>query len=455
MALPGNLPQAVWNAILSLCVPEDRYEFLGHRSSRDAVWARNPMATVIRILWRFPTLVDQVNFLLYSRSRFEFLSSNGKTKGRNKCVHGCEVACQFLSHIRNIRLHNSGGIIQQHNVIRHLKNIYCDLNWEIRVVTVDTFFQMLEILTLNADPPRHAQDIPFTFEQYDGAKRSRRGVRAYRPQCLTLHGLITLDVKIFLVKVGSCNGETLDDWNQWIRQRNVSPPPFDYLCRLPTEIVTQIYRDHLHIPERHVVAPRMARNPSLKLLQISRSLNKDLLPILYGTCCFEFIHRSGSLHANSLTNPHDSDRVDKASWATQFLRKIGRDNARNMRNVKVIIEINPPFVWDYTPSIRSIVENLDKRCGFQIMHTYANVNDDQLPIKPIPWDQHTRRLSFQIIFPKHKNKTFIIEIRTKWNTEQPGTLAHETQLEIIRQVFRGSMEGLRFRVDELGDIEPL
>ena len=455
MALPRNLSQAVWNDVLLLCVPEDRYEFLGHRGSRDAVWAHNPAVALIESLWRFPTLVGQVNFLLYSKSRFEFISSNGKTTGRSKCVHACEVAVQFLGQISNIRSQNSGGNIQQHNVIRYLQNIYCDLNLEYKAETVDTFFQMLDILALNADPPRKAQDIPFNFEQYDGAKRSRRGVRAYQPQCLTLHGLITLDIKIFLVKVGSARGETLDDLNQWVRQRNVSPAPFDYLWRLPNEIAIEIYRGYLHIPQRHVVAPRMARNPSLGLLQICRSLNRDLLPILYGTCCFEFIHRSGSLRANNLINPYDSNQVDRASWATQFLKTIGGGNARNIHNVKLVIEINPPFVWDYTPSIRNIIKNLDKRCGFRIMRTYAEVSDGQIPIKPIAWNQHTRRLSFQIIFPKHGQKSFVVEIQTKWSTEQPRTLAHETQLEIIRQVFRGSMEGLRFRVDELGDIVPL
>jgi len=453
MALPGNLPLAIWDEIVSLSVPEDRYEFLGYRDAAEAVWPQNPVENLIQAFWLFPSIIEKINLFLYSGSRFEFISSNVGRGRRKKCVHACEVAVQFLSHIKNIRSRNVTDNTHSLSVIEHLRNIYCDLNWEKRDETVNTFFQMLGILATNAYPSRQIQNIPLTFELDHEAKRSRKGVRVYQPRGLALLGFITLDFKIFVVHVGSQRDGTLENQNQWIQQRHVMSSPFDHFSRLPTEITTEIYRHHLMIPEYHEIATGHIRNPSLHLLQICKSLNNDLLPIMYDTCWFEFDLSAVALYFND--SPHHLNQNDRALWADQFLNKIGQTNARNMGKAKILVRLHRHNSYQYTPSIRTIAETLDQRCHFQILSGYQTFANNPVPVRSIPWKRETRRLCFQIAIPCQGRKSCIVEMQANWNTEQPGTLAHETQLETVRQVFRASMEGIRCKMDENGDIMPI
>ena len=155
-------------------------------------------------------------------------------------------------------------------------------------------------------------------------------------------------------------------------------------------------------------------------------------------------------------SPETLQEFDNATWATDFLTRLGPINAQSIRKVKIVIALSTRFPTCYTPPLRNIVQAIDRHCDFQIMRAYNELGNDQFNVAGVSYKGMTQAdMRFKIFHLHQDEKRFIVEIRTDWRVERPGTLAYESQREIIRQVFRGSMEGLRLRLDLSGDIVPV
>lgn len=236
--------------------------------------------------------------------------------------------------------------------------------------------------------------------------------------------------------------------NEWIQARYITSPRVNFAAKLPPELRIMIYQ-LIRLPRHHIVEHKVnpARWSNIGLLLVNHQLAREILALICGGCCFEFRH----LRRPWNSTPQRLDRTDRAWWATNFLQGLG-ESARDIKEAKIVIEVNRPRSECYTPSIRGIVKSIDQYCSFRTMRLYRQAPPASIPITSVTRNPRNGKRCFQMVLPNQGNKVLTIEIQTRWRAEQPGTLAYATQLSHVREVFKSSIQGFRFRVGEFGDI---
>ena len=448
-----GLPSKVRAKIFAYMIPHPvDLEFLGFNPAK---WPKKPSTTFM--LTSLPGVIDSINTQVLNQTCFNFKSS---TPRKGPVIHGCEVALAFLNHIKPA-------------YVGHIRTITCDLDWHNKE-SASMLLQMLAKLA--TQPSRVINDIRFEFEAAPGAKRSKKGVVS-KTFGFTLKGLIGLKITIFVV--GLSRLPDADEFavrmNQWFqRHHKLTSTPVDFLDRLPLEVKLMIYRnlplakwEVIHDP-MHTVARKSTHKPrqfdpydsnivlpssSLPLLMVNHQMSKEILPVLYGCGSLELEASSKWRHERNTTRNGN----DKATWITRRLHGLG-SKAKLIKKVKIIIEKYSPrstsYSREYTPSIQAVMDKVEECCDFQLADGYRTLPNDGIPIISVLWKAEVRRRCFLIRLPTRRNTELTVEVQTDFGYEAPGSLAYDSQVQIVREGFKHSVNGMRFKLDDFGSVIP-
>lgn len=444
-----QLPPRIRAKIFSYITPQEvKLEFLG---SDPAKWPKKP--STLPLLQGLPSFADEISTQVFSQTQFNFKSS---TFRKGPVVHGCEVALAFLNHIKPAN-------------VGHIRMITCDLNWHNKE-SVNMLLQMLAKLATY--PSRNINHVRFEFEAAPGAKRSKKGIVA-KTFGFTLKGLVGLKMTIFVL--GLNHLPNADEFalrmNRWFqRHHKLASTPVNYFGKLPPEVTRLIYRCLPLEPTYHRIEPAIVDrvvlrtapadhdihvlpSSSFDLLLVNRQMYEEILPVVFSKISFEFVALSTWRHQRK----ESRDKTDEASWITSIMNGLG-GNAKFIKKARIVFEIYSPHSHDYakqyTPSIKAIMDKIDECFNFQLTDGYRTLPNDEIPIVSVTWSDDIRRRCFLIRLPTRGNTELMVEVQTDFSYEAPGSLAYDSQVQVVREGYKHSINGMRFKIDYFGTIIP-
>ena len=444
-----QLPPRIRAKIFSYITPQQvKLEFLGLNPAK---WPKKP--STLPLLQGLPSFVDEISTQVFGQTQFNFKSS---TLRKGPVVHGCEVALAFLNHIKPAN-------------VGHIHTITCDLNWHNKE-SANMLLQMLAKLATH--PSRNINHVRFEFEAAPGAKRSKKGIVA-KTFGFTLKGLVGLKITIFVV--GLSRLPDADEFalrmNRWFqRHHKLTSKPVKYFGKLPPEVTRLIYR-HLPLePTYHTIGPAIVDRAVLRtapadhgihvlpsssfdLLLVNRQMCEEILPVVFSKISFAFVALSTWRHQRK----ESRNETDRASWITSILNGLG-GNAKFIKKARIVFEMHSPrssdYAKQYTPSIKAIMDKIDECCNFQLADGYRTLPNDEIPIVSVTWARDIRRRCFLIRLPTRGSTELMVEVQTDFSYEAPGSLAYDSQVQVVREGYKHSVNGMRFKVDDFGAIIP-
>lgn len=423
----GLLPAQIRSRIYSFLIPES-LEFVDFTKVRNFTQATELIPPFMQLMQQFPHLAREIRLRLFSQPQFAFVSSIQ----RGQYSHGCQLALDFFKSIQSAD-------------IGYIRKIRCDLEWTTRAEYADTFFQLLARLATN--PTRDIKDLEFEVELVPEVKRPNRGISA--PSfALTLRGLIGLEIIIFVSGTGRRPDRIafVSQFNEWIQQRRGPRLTVNFLEKLPWELSVMVYRC-LPLPQHHVIGPLNASMPigCLQLLLVNRRMKEGLLPILYGDCVFELRATSSWRYAR-----HEPSFVsDQARWISAFLNNF---HAPLIKRVKIVLKIHGFRADHYTPPINTIIAELRRRCTIQIQDTYEAYATEKIPIASKEWKSGIGKRCFQVQLVTRRGTELVVEIQAEWGKRRQVGLVKDLQEHVVRNIYSRSVNGMRSKVDDNGNV---
>ena len=446
-----RLPPKVRAKVFEPLTPKVQLDFLG---TKPAKWPKKPSSP---LLSSFPGLVNEIDEQVFAQTQYNFKSS---TLRNGTVVHGCEVALAFLDHIKPVK-------------VGFIRTITCDLDWHSKE-SANMLLQMLARLAIY--PSRKINHIRFEFEAAPEAKRSKKGIVS-KTFGFTLKGLIGLKITVFVVGLGRLPDadEFAARMNNWFRRHHeLTSTIINRLERLPPEVRRLIYqnlpRDKYHhicdpalnLDSTTLYGPSMSSehdnmsvlpSSSLDLLLVSRQMHADVTPIVFGDCSLELVTTSRWRHHRN----NDRNETDQASWVTKRLHGLG-DKAKFIRKVKIVLEMYSPhsrsYASQYTPSIKAIMDKVEECCNFQLAEGYRTLPNNEIPIVSVTWEPYIRKRCFLIKLPTRGSAELTVEVQTDFSYEAPGSLAYASQIHVVRDGYKNSVDGMRFTIDAFGAFIP-
>ena len=448
-----GLPSKVQAKIFAYMIPQAvDLDFLG---CNPAKWPKKPSTTFM--LTSLPGVIDKINTQILNQTCFNFKSS---TPRKAPVIHGCDVALALLNHIKPAH-------------VGHIRTITCDLDWHNKE-SASMLLQMLAKLA--TQPSRAINDIRFEFEAAPGVRRSKKGVVS-KTFGFTLKGLIGLKITIFVVGLNRLPDadEFAVRMNQWFqRHHKLTSTPVNFLNRLPLEVKLMIYRNlplakwEVNHNPMHTVARKAIQgikgfdsydsntvlpSSSLPLLMVNYQMSEEILPVLYGCSSLELETSSRWRHERNATRNGN----DKATWITRRLHGLG-SKAKFIKKVTIVIEMYSPrsrsYSREYTPSLKAVLDKVEECCDFQLADGYRTLPNDEIPIVSVLWKAEIRRRCFLIRLPTRRNTELMVEVQTDFGYEAPGSLAYDSQCQVVREGFKHSVNGMRFKLDDFGSMIP-
>lgn len=421
----GLLPTRVRSRIYDFLIPE-RLQFVKFGESRRNVQPSDLIPPFMELMQQFPHLAREMRLRLFSGPRFAFVSS--VRSGRYS--HGCQLALGFLMSI-------------QSTDIGYIRKIHLDLEWTTRAEYADTF-RMLERLA--QDPIRDMKDLDFAVQPAPGIKRPNRGVSTPFV-ALTLCGPLELEIIIFVSVKGPLPDSValVSQINGWLQRRDASSS-VSFLEKLPPELRVMVYRC-LQIPSRHIIGPHHAAmlTSCLHLMQVNRWMQEEFREIIYGGCVFELRATESWRHVRNET-PSVSDQ---ARWISAFLRNI---YATLIKRFKIVLQIHEPGARSYTPPINTIITKLRRHCTLQIHDTYAARAIEDVPITSNEWNSGIGKRCFQVKLVTQRDIDLVVEIQAHWDNQTQVDRVKDFQEQVVRGVYSRSVNGMRSKVGNNGNI---
>lgn len=370
-----RLPLEIRHMIYDKLLPE-AFIFQATRRGRHSQWPKNPLADLAMCL---PQLQNEFNIRMYSSTRFIFYDS-GYTSNRSVRTHGYETAANFFSCIGSKNL-------------GYIKQVYCHCQW---IESSKTLPHLRHILSLMAstDPERKIKELHLRFEKTNYVVPVK-GARPIPRRCFVLHGFPGLE--LILIFPNSKDQVTEADLNAGIAQFRDPGPPVNFLRTLPAELRNKIFL--YLIPSVYSCDPTRprSRRPTPGWVVVNRQMNEEVCWVLYRECRFEFCIPSTLLH--------HVPQVPTPKFC-EFIKRIGRKNARQIRIVTVSFEIYPypgaPARCPEIPFIAGILRDINQKCGFQI--DASSVKDPLV----------SEESEFQFRIPTRVGRTLIVMIVLTW-----------------------------------------
>lgn len=423
----GLLPAQIRSRIYGFLIPE-RLDFVEFSKSRKSTQPAELIPPFMQLMQQFPHLAHEIRLRLFSQPQLAFVSSFRS----GQYSRACQLALEFLESI-------------QSSDIGYIRRVCCDLEWTARVEYANTFFQMLARLATN--PTREIKDLQFDVVPAPGVKRPNRGVST--PSfAFTLRGLLGLEIIIFVSGMGRLTDAVafVPQINAWIQQRHEACLVVNFLEKLPPELSVMVYRC-LPLPPHHVIGPLNASMPisCLRLLQVNRRMKEELIPIVYGDCVFELRATSSWRQARH----EDYFISDQARWISAFLRNV---HATLIKRVKIVLKILGFRADNYTPPINNIITELRRRCTFQIQDTYEAHAIEEIPITSNEWNSGIGKRCFQVKLATRRGTELVVEIQAEWDNRREVGVIKEAQEQVVRNVYSRSVNGMRSKVDDSGNV---
>lgn len=375
-----RLPLEIRLRIYDRSLPESII-FQGSQRERRSHWPNNPLAALAVCYSQFQ---NEINFRLYSATRFIFYDSLYNRHDRSVRTYGYEIAARFFSRIGPMNL-------------SYIKKIHCHFHWTSSCANSPDFSNMLSLMAL-ADPPRKISRLHLSFTKTSHVKPFEDAPVVRRP-CFVLHGFPGL--KFTLIFPNSKDRISVADLNAMIAIFRDPGPPVNFLTILPAELRTEIFRYLVPSVCSHIPAQRKRIHNTPGWMSVNRQMSTEICSVMYRECQFEFC-----VPSSQIENPHRKED----SRFVSFLKRIGRKNARQIRSVTIVLDIclGPWIGRTYIPSIAGIRHALNNSCDFQI-GTYSILGS--LP------ERVPHRYQFRI--PTRAGRTLIVEIRLRWLSHFP------------------------------------
>lgn len=425
------LPPEIRSRLYSSLIP-GKVEFVGSRAAIPSRWSHNPMLALMQV---FPHLAEEINGELYSRPRFEFVTSR---IGKNNWVHALEVAAEFFN------------LISPEKTDR-VRKINCDIHWQKRSESPNEIFQLLERLAA-CPPKREIRNIGFHFQPSFEVKRSIYGVRS-KTFGFSLRGLIGVDITIFIVGLHGLLPNPYSFvrfMNKWIRGRRETVSPLRFLTRTPPEIHKDIY-EHFNLPRYHIVSPHTGSESTSDILSEIESeitplriqpmllhhptMTAGLLPLVYGKCHFFFAVNCACRACEDET----ADVSNPAPWIMSFLRQIGPVNTSYLRKATIQLSVCDFRYNDYLPPVKSIVRELNNRCAFNIDEKYLS---EPSKVEPKECNMTVHKKSYRFTIPTRATAKLTVEIFLPWQQAILDDDEKQRERQLMHRIFRDSMAGI-------------
>ena len=100
------------------------------------------------------------------------------------------------------------------------------------------------------------------------------------------------------------------------------------------------------------------------------------------------------------------------------------------------------------------MDKIDECCNFQLADGFRTLPNDEIPIVSVTWAREIRRRCFLIRLPTRGNTELMVEVQTDFSYEAPGSVAYDSQVQVVREGYKHSVNGMRFKIDDFGAIIP-
>jgi hypothetical protein len=387
-----RLPLAARLRVYDGLTPE-AFIFQGGRRGTPSRWPKNPVAALAIC---FDQLKKEINFRLYSTSRFIFYDGLNL---RHR-IYGYEIAAQFFTSIGPLNL-------------SHVKQIYCHFHWTDYCIQSPEFFSMLSTIA-RGDPPRNIRDLRLSFTKTSHV-RPYEGARTIRRPCFVLHGF--LGVKITFIFSSTWDIVSAARLNAWIEGFHKPGPAVNFLTVLPAEIRAEVFRHLVPHVYNSIQTPDPRVTKTAGWMTVNRQMKEEICSVLYHDSQLEF-HFTSILPGNQGSDENDRIR--------RFLRRIGRHNARQIRTVKICLQIYPRLRLAqrmYTPSIKAALDTLRAKCnmgigGCTVPHSLVADGESGLGTS-------TRQYQFRI--PTRPGTSLVVDIQMIWLSNSGPLLSTQEQ----------------------------
>ena len=165
-------------------------------------------------------------------------------------------------------------------------------------------------------------------------------------------------------------------------------------------------------------------------------MTRLLEELLYSTCKFDFYNRANTVDIATKDTQHFIR--DQAPWVTQFLIRIGTENAGWIRHVHIHLDVRliNQRTLAYTPPIDNILTDLRHRCSFglgQICPEYVSTE--------VHISRTLRYMHFAL--RTHPQSNLVISLRTSWHwpVDEAFRRSGVMQTDVAHQVLMASIGG--------------
>lgn len=387
-----RLPLAARLRIYDKLTPE-AFIFQGGKRETPRRWPKNPLAALAVC---FGQLKKEINLRLYSTSRFIFYDGLYQ---RHR-IYGYEIAAHFFTSIGPMNL-------------SYIKQIYCHFHWTNECVESSDFLNMLSTIA-RGDPPRHVKDLHLSFTKTSHV-RPYEGARLIRRPCVILHGYI--GVKIIFIFPSTWDRVSIVNLNAWIGGFHKPGPSINLLTVLPAEMRAEVFRHLVPHVYNSIQAPDPHGTKTAGWMTVNRQMKGEICSVLYHETQLEFRFTSAV---------QGNPGIDDNARICHFLNQIGKHNARQIRTVKIYLQVYPRLHHTermYTPAIKNTVDSLKTKCNMGIGN--CTVPHSLVAEEGSGLGTSTRQYQFRI--PTRPGTSLMVDIRMIWNPYSGHVLSPQEQ----------------------------